>query len=172
MDNIEKIMYDFQNKGHPLGKGYSECEISDLVSCLKQRLNVIDDVLDLEPKSLNTLAKLLLDYYQKMTENGHIFSDEEVAQVVREIAAYIGKVILIHTKSVWIFDAEKFSYTRLDIDTPTIGKKGNYTKYSSSRSIFLAYPASRTWSAIQMGIEPKLYNLYKTAVSKVIKEKL
>jgi hypothetical protein len=172
MENIEKLMYDFQEKGHPLGKGISENEIPNLVTSLMQRLTIADDILGMEPKNLNILANLLLKYYQTKTETGYIFSNEEIAQIVREIAAYIGKVIMAHTNGVWISDADHFSYTRIDIDMQTIGREGGNTKYNINRTIFLLNPASNTWSAIQKGIEPKILNVYRAAVSKEIREKL
>jgi hypothetical protein len=169
MRETERLIDEFDKKGNPLGKNITEEEIPGLANNLLERLNVTKEQLDFSPASLNRLAQLLLSYYQVETSHGVAFTDEDVVGIVREIAAYFGKTILTNTKGK-LRSVKSIWGTEIEFEGPTRARKGNEVRTYSSSIISLGQIAAGTWSAVIVGVEPKLYKTYQFAIAKNVKE--
>jgi len=111
---------------------------------------------------------MLLNYYPQRQ-----FTEEEIMQAIREIAAYIGKVIVTRSTGKWhIHDVGGLWGTEIVFDGPVKTIKGRQAVTYNKSVVNLGQIASGTWSALQLGIEPKLYKVYRVAISKAKKEDL
>jgi hypothetical protein len=114
---------DFEKSGSPLGKSIAEEETPRLIDRLIFRLLTSPKILDLSPKSLNILATMLLNYYQQ-----NQFTEEEIMQAIREVAAYIGTVIVTHSTGKWhIHHAGGLMGTEIVFEGPVKTIKGRQT---------------------------------------------
>jgi len=156
---------------HPLGQGIPETEFPILVEQLRQRLNASKEELDLSPKSLTNLDHLLLNYFQLVAASGNVFSEENTVQIVREIAAYFGKVVLSNTKGK-LHLVGGLRGTEIEFEGPVKGRKGGETRTYPKAIISLGQIASGTWNAVLNGVDPKLYKSYIFATAKNVKESL
>jgi hypothetical protein len=59
-------------------------------------------ILDQTPKSLNRLENLLAMYWSKLTEDGLLLNDEQTVELVRELTAYIGELLIRNIKGEWV----------------------------------------------------------------------
>ena len=98
-----KLIFDYINSHHPLGKGISLKEIPHLTINLSTRLTISQKLLDYSPDSLKLLDSLIEHYYQKHIE---IINEIEVMDFIRELSAYFGNVLLINTDGQWIDDGD------------------------------------------------------------------
>jgi hypothetical protein len=169
MHETEILIREYGKKGNPLGKNITGEEIPALANNLRTRLNTTDIDLDFSPPSLNKLAQLLLSYYKAEASHGVIFTDEDVIGIVREIAAYIGKTILTNSKGK-LRSGKSLWGTEIEFEGPSRIKKGSQVRTYSSWIISLGQIAAGTWDALIIGVEPKLYQIYKNSTAKNAKE--
>jgi hypothetical protein len=170
MNNPLKIVRDYIESGNDLGKSISEDEACQLVVSLRKRLCESAEQLDLSPASLNYLAKSLLSYFEKNNFRDTEMSGEDLVRFIREIASYLGLVLVRNTDGYWV-SGKNFGFLMIKYERKQKRKILNEEKITKF-SIDLFFPASTTISALQMGIEPKLYLLYKSARSNRKKEVL
>jgi hypothetical protein len=170
IDTPEFILNHCKNR-HPLSNGILEEEIPDLIQQLRYRLNTSKQELNLSPKSLKDLSRHLLNYYQTKIQDGGSFSDEEILQIIRELTAYVGNVILLNSGGKWEL-VDNIYETEIRVDGPSKVRKGQDLRTYPSYGVALGWSMARGWDAVQLGIEPKLYSLYTAAISKNLKEKL
>ena len=88
MKSATRIISEFGQKGHPLGKSIRQEEVPELTTRLRQRLGLSESELDFTPDSLKRLEDELLELPQRMDLQS--LSEEEIVHLVREISAYIG----------------------------------------------------------------------------------
>jgi len=166
-----KLIKEFAQRGDPLGRSISIEEIPVLIEALRQRLHVSDKELDLSPASLKRLEQRLIDLYQSMQARGQVLSDEELVNLVREIAAYLGEVLVKHVGGRW-GTAKTLWGTEVIIEGPwTVVKERQFISPYPTHFI-IGDTAAWTWDAIIMGRKPDLYRIYREARAKQIKERL
>ena len=67
---------------------------------LRKRLSLGENILDLSPKSLDTLESSLKTYYIDEIKDARQLSEMQVLSLIREIIAYFGRVVVeIRTES-------------------------------------------------------------------------
>jgi len=169
-DPIQLIL-NFGKSGHVLGKSIEENEADELIKSIIDRLNTSERVLDLSPESLNEFAKLLLLYYQQSIQSGKDFSEEQIVEIIREIAAYFGKVVINNSSGKWRTKGSLWE-TEIVIGGPVKAKKGNEVRTYKEAATSLGQIAASTWLALQKGVEPKLFSGYKFACARHVKESL
>ena len=171
MGPTQRLINQFAAQGHPLGRSIPEEEAATLIEVLQKRLGASAKELDLSPSSLNRLEQRLIDLHQSMQEQGQIFTDEELVQLVREIAAYIGKVFVTHAGGKW--ETVKTLWgTEIVFEGPVEAVKGKEIRVYPKSVSSLGNIAASTWDAITVGIKPKLYDVYRRASAKRVREQL
>jgi hypothetical protein len=107
-----------------------------------------------------------------MQERGENFSDEELVRLVREIAAYIGQVLVKHTGGRWRNLGSLYG-TEVVFDGPWEVVKGLERRTFSEGAVFImGDEAAWAWDEIVEGKKPNLYRTYREARAKRIKERL
>jgi len=167
-----KLIKEFAQRGHPLGRSIGVEEIPGLIEALRQRLSVSDKELDLSPASLKRLEQRLIDLYQSMQARGQVLSDEELVHLVREVAAYLGEVLVRHTGGKWRMLHSLYG-SEITFDGPWRVVKGQETQTFLSGPVYtMGGEAAWAWDAIVMGRKPDLYRIYREVRAKRIKERL
>jgi len=167
-----KLIKEFARRGHPLGRGISVEEVPMLIEALQQRLGTSSKELNLSPTSLKRLEQRLVALHQSMQERGENFSDEELVRLVREIAAYIGQVLVKHTGGRWRNLGSLYG-TEVVFDGPWEVVKGLERRTFSEGAVFImGDEAAWAWDEIVEGKKPNLYRTYREARAKRIKERL
>jgi hypothetical protein len=171
MIDAGQLILNMARDGHPLATSIEENETTQLISNIRERLNATEDVLNLSPISLEGLSALLLDYYQTSIWNGKEFTEEEIATLIREIAAYVGIVFIKHSRGKWRTTGSLWG-TEIFFEGPVYSVKEGTVRTAKSGVVSLGQLASSTWTALQYGVEPKLYKGFKLLTAKIVKEKL
>ncbi len=169
MINPARLILEYGKRGSPLGKSILEEEFPSLVANLQERLGASPEVLNLSPDSLNILAPLLLSYYQREFLGIKEDDEEEIVRMIREIAAYIGRVILKNSKGKLQTWGGLWG-TEIVFEGPVKSIKGSQTITHKQGVVSLGQIASSTWTALQMGVEPKLYRTFQLSVAKNVRE--
>ena len=172
MGPTEKLIQQFAREGHPLGQGIEIEELPDLIEALRQRLIVSNEELDLSPSSLNRLEQHLIDLFRSMNEAKQKFADEELVQLVREIAAYIGEVLVTQADGRWGDQTKTLWATEVIIEGPweVIKDRRNISPYAAH--FVVGSEAAWVWDAITVGKKPYLYRTYRDAHTRRLRERL
>jgi len=172
MGPTETLIKDFAHNRHPLGNGILLAEVPVLIETLRQRLSVSADELDLSPASLRKLVQYLYDLYQSIQDRGLTLSNEDLVEMVREIAAYIGEVLVRNAGGRWGQESQTLWSTEVVIDGPWEVIKDR--RYISPRpaSFIIGGEAAWVWDVISTGKKPDLYRTYRDARSKRLRERL
>jgi hypothetical protein len=171
MGPTEKLINEFSKRGHPLGRSISEEEVPTLIEALRQRLGVSSRDLDLSPQSLKRLEQCLVELHRKDQEQRSIMGEEEVVRLIREVAAYIGQVLVIHTGGRWRTIHSLYG-TEIVFDGGTWAiVKNNKVRWSSHGPVYtMGGEAAWAWDAIVAGRKPNLYRLYREARTRRLRE--
>jgi hypothetical protein len=172
MGPTEKLIKEFAHNGHPLGNGILLEEVPVLIEALRQRLGASADELDLSPASLKKLEQYLYDLYQSIQARGLDLSNDDLIQMVREIAAYTGEVLVRNAGGQWGKEPQTLWSTEVVIGGPWEVIKDR--RYVSSRpaSFIIGGEAAWAWDMISTGKKPNLYRTYRDARSKRLRERL
>lgn len=129
--------------------------------------------MDNSPASLHTLDKSLLVLSGDLREKGYVLSDDETMKLIREIAAYVGQVFLLHVEAATWREGGTLWGTEIVIHRPVEVIKGKYTNLHSKTVYSLGNLAAATWSVITTkGRKANLHEKYKDAISSRIEERL
>ena len=172
MGPTEYLIEDFAQRGHPLGAAIHRAETLALIAALRQRLGASASELDLSPTSLNALEQRLVRLHREMQGAGQAFDEPGLMQLVREIAAYIGSVLVAHAAGEWRTVDNSLWGTEIVIAGPVYGIKDSMIREYPKRVFSLGHTAASTWDAIVAGVPPKLYQDYRNARAKVLRERL
>lgn len=164
-----KLIFEFIKKEHPLGKSIDPDEVPSLVSGLRQRLGVLPDDLDLSPRSLRILEKSLYDLRPQF-ESGSL-RDEELLQIVREVAAYIGEVLVLHSFGKWQTQGTLWGTDIIFEGNIKITKEGEQ-RVTQSLAMSLGNLAAAAIDMVSVGKMPELYKYYMIGRKKKFQEKL
>jgi len=164
-----KLIFDYSKKGHPLGQEIHQNEVPILISKLRNRLFQVQNVLNLSPSSLIVLEEELIELVNDNQKT--IISEEEIVEIIREIAAYFGEVLVLHADGKWQPQGSLWN-TRVIFKGEIKIDKGGGRNIARSISLSLGNIASSAWESIIMGKRPNLYNEYLSAKIKIHKEKI
>jgi hypothetical protein len=168
----EHLMIDFYEQGHPLGRAIKAEEVPELIEALRRRLGCTAEELDLSPESLKRLEPQLISLHQAM-ETGQVpASEEDVVRLIREVAAYLGQVMVVNLHGEW---AERPSLWSSDviIPLPVETIKGGEASVCPVRGFPAGHYAAYFWDLIGTGQEKGgLWRLYKMMTQKRWRERL
>ena len=160
-----KIIFKFIKENHVTASPITREESTTLIEHLKKRLRNYG--LDLTPISLQTLEKSL-ELYRKSLDL--ILTDEETMILLREIAAYIGEVLVKNTDGKWeLLDNTIWGTSIMFQGKWKVMKENKKRNFQLVRYTLIDIAAS-TWQNLLEGKNPTLYSLYKNIVKKEIKE--
>jgi hypothetical protein len=172
MGSTEKLIKQFAQQGHPLGRGISEGEVPELVESLRQRFGTSANELDLSEASIKRLERWLIDLHQSMREHEQGFSEQELVLLMREIAAYLGQVLVMHTGGQWRNMGSLYG-TEIVYEEPWKVIKGRDMHTSSKGPVYsMGGEAAWAWDALIEGRKPNLYRLCQESREKQIREQL
>lgn len=125
--------------------------------------------LDFTPVSLKRLEDKLIE----LPQNADIqnFSDEEIVQLVREVAAYVGEVLVLHADGKWRPLKDLWS-THVVIEGDIRIIKEGQRRVAPSIAFSLGAIGTAAWDMISLGKKPSLYKDYQSARKKMVKEEL
>ncbi len=164
------IYYNYKNK-NPLAQGITEGEVRKLASDLGKRLSWSGKQLEPSQETLARLFNGLVSYYNQLSSTGYSFSENEHLQIVREITAYFGYIVIRSKGGEWdnpggLLDVGiKFSG---DFE----GVKGNKITKSTIRVENLGYLAVGIWDGVLAGINIDVMKYYGSFAKKRIGESL
>jgi hypothetical protein len=107
-----------------------------------------------------------------MQGTGQAFDEPGLMQLVREIAAYIGSVLVAHAAGEWRTVDNSLWGTEIVIAGPVYGIKDSMIREYPKRVFSLGNLAASAWDAIVAGVPPKLYQDYRDARAKRLRERL
>jgi len=168
MGPTELLVYEWGERKEPLGSPLLPGEVQGLIERLRHRLEASADELNISPASLKRLESRLADYYR--VTQAHPLSEEELVRLVREVAAYIGHVLVTHAGGRWADDNLELWGTAVVFDGPWEVMEEHGRETSPFRAGFLmGGEAAWAWDTIEAGGKPNLYNkLYRRAKSKYL----
>ena len=163
------ILNELHKKGDPLAIGIDYSETEELIGELRKRLSLGENILDLSPKSLDTLESSLKTYYIDEIKDARQLSEMQVLSLIREIIAYFGRVVVENTDGKWINNG-MLKGTIIKIEGPITVRRKRGTTMSSGTKIFLWNIATVHWDNIITGFESSetLYKEYLLAKKKLV----
>mgnify|MGYP000409707098 CR=1 FL=1 len=170
--NADRLIQEYKKNGHPLGEVLRQEELNDLVAVLRLRLNATEKELDLAPYSLKRLEEKLRVYHQHLQDQGQQLTDDETVRFVREIAAYIGTVLMKHADATW-----RGGRSLWDTHVGVIGRVkliDGSQKYYSSGGMWLGLgnQAASAWDATTQDRPTRMYSMYLSMRKKIAKQDL
>ena len=169
MKSALRIVSEFERKDHPLGKSIYRGEVPLLVSQLIIRLGIPESELNYEPTSLKRLEDKLFEL--SLSVDLQIFSEEEIVQLVREITAYLGEVLVLHANGRWESLGTLLSTNVIVEGDIKIVKEGQ-RRVVPSVAFRPGFTGAGAWDMIIAGRKPILFREYVDAKKKTIKEEL
>lgn len=147
----EHLVYDFGKRGHPLGQAIRKEEVPELIEALRQRLGCTEEELDLSPESLKRLESRLIALHQAI-ESGQVpASDEDIVRLIREVAAYLGQVIVLNLNGRWAEPRNTLWANDVIVPLPVETIKGREIRTSPDRALAVAVTVAYFWDLIGIG---------------------
>jgi hypothetical protein len=112
----DRIKAQLEQQNHPLAQLLTASEIPGLIERLRARLEGSVEELDLSPASLERLEGRLVTLH-KTTNEGQTLSDEDLMSMIRQVAAYLAQVLLVHGDGEWLH-GPRFSGQSITIKWP------------------------------------------------------
>jgi hypothetical protein len=167
-----KLIQEYKRKGHPLGEELTLEECENLIRALRQRLQATEQELDLSPMSLKRLDQRLRIYFRLSHGAGQALFDNEVVQVVRELAAYFGMVLVKHVGAIWRGGSSLWG-TEIEVSGPTKVIKGR-TPYTidGPQVLALGNLAAAALNRAANDKDTELYSRYLAARKRIAKQRL
>lgn len=172
MGPTEHLIQDFAKLGHPLGAAIRREEAPQLVAALLHRLGATPEELNQSPLSLHVLERELVRWHQSLSSSGQSLEGEDLVQFVRELAAYVGIVLETHAGGEWRTTDNSLWGTEISFRGPVYVVKGSEIRQHPLRVFSLGNLAGSAWDAILAGVPPKLYQDYRDARAKKLRERL
>jgi hypothetical protein len=173
MGPTQLLIQDYAREKHLLGKAIHADEIDPLIESLRRRFDATGNELDLSPASLKRLESHLISYYHATEGQGQQLEGDDLVKLLREIAAYLGHVLILHANGQWDSSATALHMTGVLIEGPWYVQKGGKKGISAYPTKFVvASDAAGAWDALTEGRRLKFYQTYREAKSKSIKERL
>lgn len=163
----ERLLIELGRQGHPLGRAIQAKEVPELIEALRQRLGVTEKELDLSPESLKRLEARLIAFHQAI-ESGQVpASDEDIVRLIREVAAYLGQVLVVNLQGRWAEPRNILWANDVIVPLPVETIKGREIRTSPDRALPVGVYAAYFWDLIRIG-EGKgfLWKTYKMMTKK------
>lgn len=167
MKTATKIVSEFGKQGHPLGQSIKPEEASLLAHQLARLLGLNNSELDFSPKSLKLLEDKLVEFSQRVTLEA--LTEEEIVQMVREVSAYVGEVLVLHTQGKWATLGTLLGTEVVFEENIKLNKEGR-TKIIPSIAFRIGFTGAAAVDMAFSGRKPILYRDYLNAKNKSIKE--
>ncbi len=170
MKPTERIIFELGHQKNPLGRPIKPEEVQELVEGLRTRFNCSSLELDLSPKSLKTLEQKQIEFKRSLDSEGNLLSDQELALFIRQVAAYIGEVLVRHMGGYWNpIDPTLFNASVIINGDWEITEDGE--KFTTkSMAMVVGWWAASAWDDIIMNNRPNLYNKYKRETNKRVRD--
>jgi hypothetical protein len=165
MESANKVLYKLIKQGSPLAKSITLEEMPNLISSLRRRLNLSEEDLDVSPSSLKTLEASLIQLYKK---GSFVIDESEKLSVVREIAGYIGQVLLLHANGE-LEPLGTLLSTHVVFNNVVMFKEGK-RKVIPKINYSLGNLAAVSLDKIESGKKPNIYKYYLNAKKRVFVE--
>jgi len=165
------LIREYGSQGHPLGQAFDQEEALVLVKQLRERLGASEQQLNLSSTSLKRLEQALIELHESVDGQGMKMSDDELVQLIREVAAYFGLVLVRHASGRWnrlhtLWGTEIWIGRPLKKDERIRSKRDLPMNYS------LGNMAASAWDMISSGMEPRLFKDYRAAYNRVARQRL
>lgn len=163
----EHLIIDFGEQGHPLGKAIRPEEVPELIEALRRRLGCTEEELDLSPESLKRLESRLITLHQEIESGKVVASDEDIVRLIREVAAYLGQVMVINLQGRWAEPRNILWANHVIVPLPVEVIKGKEISASPDRGLPVAVYAAYFWDLIRIGkAKGFLWRTYKMMTKK------
>jgi hypothetical protein len=171
MITMQNIIYNNYKTRNPLAQGVKKDEIKDLIKEFNHRLSWSGENLEPSEKNLTLLFSTLKSFYAHVIEGGKVFSEDEHLQIVREVTAYFGYVVLLTKGGEWDNPGGLLEVgIRFSGDFKST--KGGKTTSSKLRVENIGYLAASIWDGVLMGIDLDIMKPFNSIAQKRIKETL
>lgn len=170
MRTATRLANDYSGRDHPLGRSISIEEIPQLTASIRTRLGMSEVELDYSPDSLKRLEDRLLEFSREFNPMVNC-SDEEILQIVREIGAYVGQVLVLHGKGEWESSGSLWA-TCVTFQKKVQSSKATGVWRMPTVSLGLANIGAAALDRSCIGIKPILYKEYLDAKKNSFKEEL
>jgi hypothetical protein len=171
MGSTELLIRKLGKEKHPLGMPINEIEVDSLIDNLILRLNLSSTEMDYSPESLTKLEQALLSLHDDLRRKGQELDQKDLALLIREITAYIGKTLIINVNGRWDEGAIDLWSSGIVIPGPWRVQKNQYYISEDSAIFIIGGEAAYTWDRIISGKKPTLKRLYYDAINKLLTEK-
>jgi hypothetical protein len=171
MGPAEKLLQQYANKGHPWARVVEPEEVPALIEALRERLHATSKELDLSPPSLKRLEQRLVDMYQSMKAQEKTLMHEDLVQLIRQVTAYIGEVLVKHAQGRWDKGSQTLWGTGIVIEGPWDVTKGQRYNSPYPTHFIVGSEAASAWDVITEGGKPRLDRIYREARTKRIRER-
>ncbi len=151
MKPTERFIFELGRAKNPLGRPIQPEEVPGLVEGLCARLGTSSQELDLTPKSLKTLELKLVKFKEILDQEGQSLSEEELAVFIRQIAAYLGEVFVIHAKGYWDKRMISLSNSGVAFEGEWEYIKDGELRSSQGMVVVIGWWAARVWDEIILG---------------------
>jgi hypothetical protein len=172
MKPTQQLIRDMSREGHPLGSQIHLDEVPALIESLQNHLIVSTHELDLSPSSLKRLEARLIEFHDRCRKENILIPEIELATLVREVTAYIGEVLIIHAGGYWNPKGSDLWSVCVTISGRRKVIKGDEQYKSDGVNFLISIWAAWNWDAIVEGGNPVLYQMYRDAKSKLLRENL
>ncbi len=166
---VTKLVFEYMKDKNPLAASIPRDASLSLCKSLRQRLNASETRLDFSPASLKEIEALLIEYKINHVES---MTDLETLILIRELAAYIGEVLVRYSDGQWVLLDDSIWGTRLKYDSQWSLLKENKKQSISAVSYSLGDLAASAWQSTLDGESLQLFKTLKDIRRKTLKERL
>lgn len=161
---LARSILEYYARGHPLAAGIPKSEVPQLADALRLRLHAEPSRLNLAPESLGELVTLLKDYARASTTSVTSPGELHEIAIAREIAGYLGAVIMGHRGGEWENPGSLLEVGVTIAGRSTATKGGELRSYPKT-VINVGHFAAGIWEAVLLGLSPDIVRLYKAATA-------
>lgn len=168
----EQLIKEFGRKDHPLARTIMVEEVPMLVEALRKRLECTSLELDLSPRSLKILERRLTALKHTVQRGDVTMDDEETLRLMREVAAYLGQVMVANLGGKWDLFPGLWP-TSISVPIPVETIKGDEVHFTPTRGFAAAHHAAYFWDTIGTGKEKGVFQkAYKMMTQRRWREQL
>jgi hypothetical protein len=174
MGPTEKYLRFIVTNNHPLATPIHEEEVPNLIIGLRERLQTSEIDFDGSPASLRKLENALVRFYLEIKEKKKTLpEDENLIWFIRELAAYIGNVLVINAGGHWDLETSINLYsTHVCIEGAWKVTKERKTSSSEKVYFIIGGKGAYVWDQIISGQKPGLIRFWNSVKRKQLRETL
>jgi hypothetical protein len=156
MRRTERMLQQNTNTGNPLCGPIQWPNEEYRIKDLRERLCLDINQLDEKPASLKRLDEALIEYFK----NSNQLTDDELILFVREVAIYVGKVLILYCEGRWHTISRSLASSAINIISSEHVERSN-GKFVFPISFVIGSWVAMSFDDIQEGNPPSLYKLYE-----------